>query len=149
MRIREFLFHPLFLLLLYSLPGCKTASDETTDKKAVNADQKTGAVSETKETIPLSHRELEEKAIDTVFSLAEVKELAKNIKQTGARLKIWVEDTSGGEKYFWVRVGEESDTNVVPVFDFHVYPESMYIMYFDITDEGEISLDSWRKKLRQ
>jgi hypothetical protein len=97
---------------------------------------------------------LEEKIIDTIFKLSEVKERAKYIEQQTKgkrRLHIWIEDTpqSSGQKYYWVKAGEDNGTALVTHFNFYVYPDSMRIMYYDITKDKEFTLSQWRKMNRQ
>jgi hypothetical protein len=93
---------------------------------------------------------LEEKIIDTIFKLKEVKERAKYVEQQTRgerRLKVWVEDTPNlrDHKYYWIKVGEDNGTNLVTHFNFYVYPDSMRIMYYDITSDSVLTLNKWRK----
>ena len=90
------------------------------------------------------------KIIDTIFKLEEVKEKAKYIEgeTKGERhLNIWFADTANlpDHKFYWIKVGEDNGTNLVTHFNFHVYPNSMRIMFLNVINNKEITLKEWRK----
>lgn len=93
----------------------------------------------------------DDKIIDKVFTLPEVKERAEYIKNEtdGKRnLKIWIaarpDETDG---YFWVKVGEDNGMSLVTHFDFYVYPETMEIFFYDVLTDSQMSLTEWRKSV--
>lgn len=93
---------------------------------------------------------MEDKITDTIFQLAEVKKRADYIEQQtkGARhLKIWIAGTpEDGNKYYWVKAGEDNGFNLVTHFNFYVYPDSMRIMYYDVAEDQELTIKEWEKK---
>ena len=97
----------------------------------------------------INNNQIEESIIDTIFSLAEVKDKAKYIEQqtNGKRdLKIWVVAAPNlAHKYYWIKVGEDNGTNLVTHFNFYVYPDSMRIIYLDTKNNKELTIDEWRK----
>ena len=98
-------------------------------------------------TIQLS--DFENKIVDTIFQLKEIKERQKYIKQQtkGSRnLQIWIADKPNlTNKYYYIQVGEDNRTNYVTHFNFYVYPDSMRIMFLDTKEDEEITLNEWRK----
>jgi hypothetical protein len=91
---------------------------------------------------------IEDKIIDTIFKLLEVKEREKYIEEQtkGKRhLKIWVADTPNlTDKYYLIKVGEDNGISLVTHFNFFVYPDSLRIMYYDTMKDTLIKLDDWR-----
>ncbi len=104
-------------------------------------------------TTKLLQNEIQEKIIDTIFKLAEVKKRAVQIEEQtkGERnLKIWIvgDSTTGEQKYTWVKVGEDNGVSFVTHFNFHVYPPDMQIMFYETQNDTELSLSEWRKRNR-
>jgi hypothetical protein len=140
-------------LLLCTLFACNQTSKQSDNSKKIDTIVNSNILA----TLPtkqkdstVNNNDIEEKIIDTIFKLTEVKERAKYIDQQtkGKRhLKVWVEDTPKlpDQKYFWIKVGEDNGTNLVTHFNFYVYPGSMRIMYYDIQADSAITLDNWRK----
>ena len=143
------------LLVLFACNQTSKQSDnvKTTDSTKVDTAKTViakSAVSTKKADRSISNEEVENKIIDTIFKLTEVKERAKYIEeQTKGRrhLKIWVADTPNlsDQKYYWIKAGEDNGTNLVTHFNFYVYPDSMRIMYLNTLDDKELTLEEWRK----
>ena len=149
---------PLLTFLFCSLLSCHQTSKQldTSNKiDSTNSDTIQTAIIDstttTKKADDSNYNEtVEDKIIDTIFKLTEVKERAMYIegKTKGKRhLKVWVVDTpnSPDQKYYWIKVGEDNGTNLVTHFDFYVYPDSMRIMYYDTQNDSELTLNKWRK----
>ncbi len=135
----EFAKVSIFALLFFTLFGCTQNSSQSESKDAKNNEA------------ALSSKSIEETMIDTIFKLTEVKIRAAQIEeQTNGKthLKIWIVDdsTSGKQEYTWVKVGEDNGISLVTHFNFHVYPPTMRIMYFDTQNNIELSLTEWRKR---
>jgi hypothetical protein len=144
--------------LLFSLFACHQTAKKfdnviTTDTTKVYT-TKTVMINSTTSTIKadssIDNDDVENKIIDTIFKLTEVKERAKYIEEQtkGKRhLKIWVADSPHlpDQKYYWIKVGEDNGTNLVAHFNFYVYPDSMRIMYYDAQSDSELTLNQWRK----
>jgi hypothetical protein len=89
--------------------------------------------------------------INALLKLPEVENRKLYIeKQThGTRhLKIWIhqmpEETEKG--YYWVKVGEDNGTTVVTHLNFFVNQRTLEIDYYDIENDKNIDLETWRKK---
>lgn len=140
-------------LLLSTLFACNQTSNQSDHSKKMDTTVNTNAsptLSTKQKDSAVNNDGIEEKIIDTIFKLTEVKERAKYIDQQtkGKRhLKVWIEDTPKlpDQKYFWIKVGEDNGTNLVTHFNFYVYPDSMRIMYYDIQADSAITLGKWRK----
>ncbi len=113
----------------------KTKTHETTETQSINNEEETMTA--------------EEKIIDKVYALPEIKERAEYIEEetNGERhLQIWIaarpEDTGD---YYIVKAGEDNGFSMVTHFDFYVYPETMEIKYYDVITDSELSLAEWRR----
>ena len=155
LKIRIFSTLTLFSLLLSALLSCNASSNHsdnlnTTD--TIKNKNKSSTLNDKQTDSVTQNDDIEEKIIDTIFKLTEVKERARYIEQQtkGERhLKVWTEDTPNlpAQKYYWIKVDEDNGTNLVTHFNFYVYPDSMRIMYYDINDDKEMTLDIWRRQL--
>jgi hypothetical protein len=140
------------LLFFFILLSCNEATHQSGNLKIdTSKKENTNLTSVDKSSDSLlKTNDIEEKIIDTIFKLAEVKQRAKYIEQQtkGERhLKVWIEETpkQPGQNYYSIKVGEDNGTNLVTHFNFYVYPDSMRIMYYDIANDSEVTLDKWRK----
>jgi len=139
--------------LIFALLGCNQTSKQSDNLKKIDTTKtaiSNSTTSTKKADNSISNDDVEEKIIDTIFKLTEVKERAKYIeKQTKGKrhLRVWVADTPNlpDQKYYWIKVGEDNGTSLVTHFDFYVYPDSMRIMYYDTPSDSELTLNKWRK----
>lgn len=95
----------------------------------------------------------EKKIYEIILALPEVKERANYIERhtKGARhLRVWIYQTPNetGEKYYWVKAGEDNGTNFVSHFNFFVYPDNFEIKYYDTVNDTIINLETWRKEMK-
>lgn len=94
---------------------------------------------------------IEDKIIDKILDLPEIKErTAYIIKETGGQrnLKIWIVSTPDKNNNFYVvKAAEDNGMSYVTHFEFHVYPKTMEIKYYDVLSDSELSLAEWRKGL--
>ena len=141
-----------YLFLLLVLTSCNHVDKQPSDTIKIdsikNIKQVASADKKNQDTL-LEFSNLENKIIDTIFQLKEIRDRQKYIEQQtkGARhLQIWIADKPNlTNKYYWIKVGEDNGTNLVKHFNFDVYPDSMRIMFFDTQDDKEITLKDWRK----
>lgn len=144
--------------LLFVLFACNQTSKQsdnvkTTDSTKVDTTKSViinSIISTKKVDSLISNEDVEDKIIDTIFKLKDVKERAKYIEEQtkGKRhLKIWVADLPNlpNQKYYWIKAGEDNGTNLVTHFNFYVYLDSMRIMYYDTQSDCELTLSKWRK----
>jgi hypothetical protein len=97
--------------------------------------------------------ELEDKICKLVFEIPEVKESDKYIQKVtkGQRqLIIWISDTpeETDNHWYYVKASEDNGMSLVTHFNFCVNPKNLEIKYYDILNDTLISLDEWRKQLK-
>ena len=82
----------------------------------------------------------EDKVMNAVFNLPEV----KNLKKASVMI---ASAPSEDEPYFTAQVGQNMDDHFSTVYWFHVYPTgNMIIKVYDVISDSEITLDQWRKQ---
>jgi hypothetical protein len=88
------------------------------------------------------------KALDTVLHIPEVidrKKLIEGNSNGQRKLSSWIVEKPGKHPFYLIAVGEDSaNTENNLHFNFHVYPDSMRIMFYDVLNERETSLEEWR-----
>jgi len=95
---------------------------------------------------------IENKIVDTIFKLKEVKQRASYIKKVtkGKRhLSIFIEGEPSQENpYYWIKVWEDNGSNFVTHFHFFVYPNPFEIKFYDVVTDTAISLEEWRRQMK-
>lgn len=95
----------------------------------------------------------EDKALDTIFKLKEVKEMSAYIKKESKgkhRLVLFVNGTPSKETpYYWIKAWEDNGLTEVTVFDFFVYPKPVEIKFYDTIKDTAISLKEWRRQTKK
>ncbi len=96
---------------------------------------------------------LENKILDTIMNLSEVKARAKYVRtKTNGKRKlqytIW-EKPAKQNPYYWVKVMEDNGTSYYTHFNFYVYPKSFAIQYYDVVNDTAITLLEWRKNYKE
>jgi len=91
----------------------------------------------------------EQKIIDTIYRLPEVKKRADYVKThtNGTRqLKytIWTTPAKSAP-YYWIKVMEDNGGSYYTHFNFYLYPASFLIKYLDPGNGNAIRLEQWRK----
>lgn len=93
--------------------------------------------------------DIEDKIIDKIFELPEVKERAAYIKKEtkGKRnLELWfAARPDENTPYYWVKAGEDNGMSLVTHFDFYVYPKTMTVKFYDVVENKVLSLAEWRR----
>jgi len=92
---------------------------------------------------------IENRILDTIFNLPEVKERAHYIeKETKGKrhLKVLIFQTpkENAENAYWVKAGEDNETTFVSHFNFFVFLDNLQIRFFDTAKDTLINLDTWR-----
>lgn len=122
-------------------PAAETA--EVTDNGNNTAD--VSAVPGKEAATPVS---AEDKVTQAVWSIPEVMALDARIrKKTGGKrgLKTMIaSEPSDDQEYFFVSVAEDNGEALATYWQFRVYPD-MTIYYYDVVEDGEMTLDEWRK----
>lgn len=112
----------------------------------------TAQSSAVKEPASANISKIEEKILDTIFKLSEVRERANYVeKQTKGKRRLTAviyESASQDVSYYWVKVWEDNGINYVTHFNFYVYPETFEIKYYDAVTDKAISLPEWRRELK-
>lgn len=136
-----------FLIIVLFFSGCLEHMQQTTVNMNTDSTLSRQVKTEIVDT-NMTEEKLEEKIIDTIFSLKEVKEREEYIEREtkGVRhMTIWVaEKPTEKNKCYWIKAGEDNGTNLVTHYNFVVYPDSMRIMYYDVVNDQQITLDEWR-----
>lgn len=93
---------------------------------------------------------VEQRIIDTICSLPEVRQRAKHIEEQtmGKRhIVFWIEPNpaEGARYYDSVKAGEDNGMSLVTHFSFFVYPDSMKILYQEPLSDSAFSFETWRK----
>ena len=143
----------VLILLLSIFLACNQTSKQSDNFKKIDISKNittTSTSSAMQADSVTNDSTLEQKIVDTILKLPEVKERAKYIEQQtkgNRHLSIWIEDTPHlpNQNYYWIKAGEDNGTNLVTHFNFYVYSGSMNIVYYDTVSDSTFTLDSWRK----
>lgn len=96
---------------------------------------------------------IEEKILDTICKLKEVKQRAiyiEKVTNDTRHLSIVVFDTpSKGAQYYWVKAWEDNGISYYTHFNFFVYLNPFEIKFYDTMDGKVISLKEWRRQLKK
>jgi hypothetical protein len=121
-------------LLLFSLGIIIVACNDNASKMDNTAENK--ALKDSLEAV---------KALDTVLHMPEVidrKKLIESNSQGQRKISSWIVEKPGKHPYYLIAVGEDSGNSIH--FNFHVYPDSMRVLFYDPLNEREIPLEEWR-----
>ena len=103
-------------------------------------------------TVHAQNSVIEDKIIDTIFKLKEVKQRAsymKKVTNDKRHLSIVINGEPTKEQpYYWIKVWEDNGSSYVTHFNFIVYPNPFEIKYFDAVNDTEISLKEWRRQMK-
>ncbi len=96
---------------------------------------------------------LENKILDTIINLSEVKARARYIKiKTKGKRKlqytIWGKPAKQNP-YYWIKVMEDNGTSYYTHFNFYVYPKNFAIQFYDVINDTAINLSEWRKSYKE
>ena len=102
---------------------------------------------------PDSFSKTENKMLDTITNLSEVKARARYVKtKTNGKRQlqytIWEKPTKESH-YYWIKVIEDNGTSYYTHFDFYVYPKTFIIQFYDIVNDTAINLSEWRKSYKE
>ncbi len=93
---------------------------------------------------------VENKILDTVLSLPEVKSSAAYIEKRtkGKRhlASVIYRKPGNNQPYYWVKVWEDNGYSYVSWYNFYVYPKTFLIKYLDTAKDKAIDLATWRKR---
>lgn len=96
-------------------------------------------------------KSIEDKIVDTIFKLKEVRERANYIEKIskGTRhLSIFIySKPSKNKPYYWIKAWEDNGNNYHTHYNFYVYPKTFTIKFLDVEKGIPISLKEWRKHL--
>ena len=136
--------------VLLTSGNCDAQSDSKTKEALIDKSPSKGSKSSNnyRDFLPKPTFQ-EEKIVDKIMSLPEVKKRQKYVEtQTkGTRhLTIWIASKpTATNNYFWIKVGEDNGMNLVTHFNFYVYPATLRIMYLDIQNDKLLSINQWRR----
>ncbi len=88
------------------------------------------------------------KVLDIVSHMPEVidrKKIIEDNSNGGRKLSVWIVEKPGRSPYYSIAVGEDAgNTESGQHFNFHVYPDSMRVLFYDMLNEREILPEVWR-----
>lgn len=147
----KFVVLTFFFSILFSCNQTHNHTDRTTKIDTVKKGTSISSDTSSQKKHDTDYQvDIENKIIDTIFSLTEVKKRAKYIEEEtkGERhMKVWVAESPNfpAQKYYWIKVGEDNGMNLVTHFNFYVFPDSMKIMYYDSISDSIMTIKEWRK----
>jgi hypothetical protein len=94
----------------------------------------------------------EDKILDTIFRLKEVKERADYVKKASQGKRhlgvVIYTKPSNEAPYYWVKACEDNGISYYTHFNFYVYPKPFAIKFIDTERDIVISLDEWREQAK-
>src|ERR1043165_4065071 len=97
-----------------------------------------------------STSKLEEKILDTIWKLPEVKQeekLVRKLSKNKRHLSVSIfELPSDKSEDYWIKVCEDNGIMCATSFDFYVNPVALTIKFYDPVRDKLYDLKSWRKK---
>ena len=92
---------------------------------------------------------LENKILDTVLSLPEVKQEEKKVEKLSKNKRhlsdIIYQRPQKDFKYYWVKVWEDNGRAYATHFNFYVNPKNLTIKFFDTVNDKLLDLPAWRE----
>ena len=96
---------------------------------------------------------LENKILDTILSLPEVRQEEKMIEQlskNSRHLSDVIYQRPGKDfNYYWVKVWEDNGGAYATHFNFYVHPNTLEIKFYDAINDKLLDLKTWRKLRRK
>jgi hypothetical protein len=91
---------------------------------------------------------LEDKILDTVLSLSEVKQEAKKVERLSHDKRhlsdVIYQKPSKDFNYYWVKVWEDNGGAYATHFNFYVQPKTLEIKFYDVVNDKLLDLKTWR-----
>lgn len=92
---------------------------------------------------------LEDKILDTILSLPEVKKEAKRVEQLSHSKRhladVIYQRPAKDFSYYWVKVWEDNGDGYATYFNFYVHPKTLEIKFYDAINDKLLDLKTWRK----
>jgi hypothetical protein len=93
---------------------------------------------------------IENRALDSVFKVAEVQKLSNFIdslsNHTRGVAMITRQKPEGQRNYYWIQVGDNNGLSFQPTYNFYVYPDNFEIKFLNtMKDDSLMTLTEWRK----
>ena len=93
---------------------------------------------------------IESQIIDTIWSLPEVikrNDYVDSASNHTRKLTVYIQDEPNvdNDSCYIVKASEDNGENMVSHFMFSVSPNSMEIMYYDVMNDENLTLERWRK----
>lgn len=91
----------------------------------------------------------EDELIALIMQLPEVQKLSEEIEtksKNKRHLSLRISSVpSDDQEYYGITVAEDNGLALASYYEFHIYPGNE-VRYYDVVEDKEISLDTWRKK---
>lgn len=91
----------------------------------------------------------EDKLIDEIWKLPEVKALSDKIERESKGKRHLVgrvsSEPSDDQEYYGISISEDNGEALATYFDFRIYPDNS-IYYYDVVEDRELTLKEWRAR---
>ncbi|MNU69882.1 hypothetical protein D3C71_592800 [compost metagenome] len=158
MTILGYMKHQRIIAIGFLVVTLASCSDEKTEEQVVEKEEisipKEEPKPEEKTKVEKPQKEVhvkvtnqENKLIDQVWKLPEVKELSDKIEKESKGKRHLVgrisSEPSDDQEYYGVSVAEDNGQALATYFEFRIYPDNT-IYYYDVVEDRELSLKEWR-----
>lgn len=140
----------LILIISVITPSCSRTKNKISEQKTLDSLTTNKQISQKDSIIEIKN---EDKIYNLILKIPEVKERGDYIekKTNGKRhlqLMIVEMPKENQSNYYWIKVGEDNGTNFVTHFNFYVYIRNFEIKYYDTEKDTIVSLEIWRKEIK-
>lgn len=143
----------LFTALLFSCGGNQEEKQEVetpVESQAMNEEPQPEPKKDSKKPTKDTHVKItntEDKLIDKIWQLPEVKSLSDKIERESKGKRHLVgrisSTPSDDQEYYGVSVSEDNGEALATYFEFRIYPDNS-IYYYDAVEDQELTLKEWR-----
>lgn len=158
MTILGYMKHQRIIAIGFLVAALASCSDEKTEEQVIEKEEisipKEEAKPEEKTPVKKQEKEVhvkvtnqENKLIDQVWKLPEVKEMADKVEKESKGKRHLVgrisSEPSDDQEYYGVSIAEDNGQALATYFEFRIYPDNQ-IYYYDVVEDRELSLKEWR-----
>lgn len=158
MIILGYMKHQRIIAIGFLVAALASCSDEKTEEQVVEKEvisvpqeetkpEEKPKVKEPQKEVHVKVSKQENKLIDQVWKLPEVKDLSDKIEKESKGKRHLVgrisSEPSDDQEYYGVSVAEDNGQALATYFEFRIYPDNQ-IYYYDVVEDRELSLKEWR-----
>jgi hypothetical protein len=146
-------------IILLILISCSQRSEKTHQGKesiitdSIKPSAREEVIDTTSQEIPFIDSLLEEKIVDKIFKLKEIKEFGKKLRantngESGVTIIVRGDGPMSPEKYYWAQVGYSSPLRFETHFNFYIEKRNLDIYFYDTVHDELLSLKEWRSQTK-